>query len=534
MVRAIRNRAILLTFAVLAAGLAISLIFSAVQTTTIRGKVYTPHGDLATSGTITAVLSHSASVADANNYGVVAGRYTATIDPNGEAIGLVLVPNDALTPLGTSYTVTFSVQTPRATSWTQVWSVTTLPDPIDIGAVTRLDTPSGLDRMVIRQTHVDRVRNPNALDFLNCTVDPNGNAAEVTCSASDPNVVRGPASSVSGSIATYADTTGKVISDPNILASRLVQAASTFGAANRLILASANDRTTKTIATAPTVDANGRFFIPAQGIGLAVADSNTATGLLITDTVTRPLGNRIAYANSVGTQFLKLRGATGSEFLLLGQMGAANNARFDGTGFSAGVSSTGTGTPRFSVGVPPALGSPVFSTGNEELFLVNDMDRYAAWAPAFAFHSTVNGSRIVVSTTGGLDIKGELRVGEESPVLTGSVNDWVSGYGATVIRVSSDGAYNITGLVPTPENYGSDVNYRARQIVNIINVGAYNITLKHENSGSVNWFRFLCNGSAGGDIILAPNDAAWAYYDANPPETGERESDAWRWRVFKR
>ena len=79
----------------------------------------------------------------------VLGRYSGTIAADGTVTGLNLVPNDVITPAGTYYTVTITVRTPvqlQSTS-TEQWSITTSPDPINIGAVQRLETIPALQSL---------------------------------------------------------------------------------------------------------------------------------------------------------------------------------------------------------------------------------------------------------------------------------------------------------------------------------------------------------------------------------------------------
>ena len=140
--------------------------FAAPDTTTIRGTIYLPGGATpATAGSISAALSASASADDGGTPAVVAGRVSATITPrhcsvttatlcaaDGDCPGgetcinvtIALVPNDAMTPTGTYYTVSYSVTSPTAAQWTEKWTITTAPDPIAIGSVTRVDTPPGM------------------------------------------------------------------------------------------------------------------------------------------------------------------------------------------------------------------------------------------------------------------------------------------------------------------------------------------------------------------------------------------------------
>ena len=133
----------LLSLAVVLA-LSASLALAAIETTTIQGRLYLPSGGWVTSGTITAVLSSPGTMLDGASYVRVGGRFVGSVDPNGYVSGLVLAPNDAIDPNGTYYLVSMTIRAPIQASWTELWSVATNPDPVDIGAVTRLGVPSGL------------------------------------------------------------------------------------------------------------------------------------------------------------------------------------------------------------------------------------------------------------------------------------------------------------------------------------------------------------------------------------------------------
>lgn len=80
-------------------------------------------------------------------------------------------------------------------------------------------------------------------------------------------------------------------------------------------------------------------------------------------------------------------------------------------------------------------------------------------------------------------------------------------------RWSSSTAVNITGMTRFQQD---------GQVHLIVNIGANNITLKHQDTNSAAANRFLC--STGADIVLAPDQAADAVYDSN----------TLRWRIFKR
>ena len=80
---------------------------------------------------------------------------------------------------------------------------------------------------------------------------------------------------------------------------------------------------------------------------------------------------------------------------------------------------------------------------------------------------------------------------------------------ADIVRLSSDAARNVTGA-----NAAATQPYK-----HLINVGAFNITLQHQNAGSLAENRFIC--FTGADIILQPDDTITVWYDATTA----------RWRV---
>lgn len=93
--------------------------------------------------------------------------------------------------------------------------------------------------------------------------------------------------------------------------------------------------------------------------------------------------------------------------------------------------------------------------------------------------------------------------------ITGDQNDYNPGVGE-IVRLSSDAARSITGFVSGASG--------GRRIW--VNVGAFNITLKHQDAASAAANRLLCQGGA--DIVLPANFAAAAWYD----------STTQRWRVY--
>ncbi len=121
------------------------LAFGAVETTTIQGKVILANGAAATGGRIEATLSQVGTAPDTTTAAsqVVGGRVTGTIASNGD-VTLVLVPNDVLSPAGTFYDVRISTTGPTRATWSEKWTVDASPDPVDIGAIARIEVPPGI------------------------------------------------------------------------------------------------------------------------------------------------------------------------------------------------------------------------------------------------------------------------------------------------------------------------------------------------------------------------------------------------------
>lgn len=116
---------------------------AAVETTTITETVFLPEGLQATGGKITCQISDAGTVDDAGTSQRVGGRMETSIASNG-TVNFTLIPNDAITPSGTYYTCTIKTTGPKRSSWTEKWSITTSPDPIDIGDITRLEFAPGI------------------------------------------------------------------------------------------------------------------------------------------------------------------------------------------------------------------------------------------------------------------------------------------------------------------------------------------------------------------------------------------------------
>jgi len=111
----------------------------AIPLVSITGKVLLPNGT-AVAGTIEASLSQAGSVLDGAVSQQVAALATGTIGSDG-TVTLSLVPNDAITPSGTSYRV--RLRFGSAVVY-EIWQLASTPSPIDVGAVPRLDEIPGV------------------------------------------------------------------------------------------------------------------------------------------------------------------------------------------------------------------------------------------------------------------------------------------------------------------------------------------------------------------------------------------------------
>lgn len=132
------------TVPVLAALLLGGAALAAVETTTVQGTVYLPDGiTTATAGVVRATLSAPCSADDGTGLVRVAMRADGDIDSSG-GVNFDLVPNDVCVPSDTYYRVEYRVTAPIWATWTEKWSVATSPDPVYIGAVTRLEVAPGI------------------------------------------------------------------------------------------------------------------------------------------------------------------------------------------------------------------------------------------------------------------------------------------------------------------------------------------------------------------------------------------------------
>lgn len=115
----------------------------------ITGKVLTPDGEAPSAGSLSIRLSQPGSAVDAatgKSERVISELRIALGADGSLPAGFDLVPNDAIVPSGTHYHVTYTLDTSvgRAKPVTEKWQLASSPNPIDIGAVPRLDVVPGV------------------------------------------------------------------------------------------------------------------------------------------------------------------------------------------------------------------------------------------------------------------------------------------------------------------------------------------------------------------------------------------------------
>ncbi len=119
----------------------------AIPTVQVTGSVVDPDAIGVTGGMITLTLSQSGSALDGAISRRVAASATWTLDATGNLpASALLVPNDAITPSGTAYSVRFNITLANGTrsTWTEIWQLASTPSPINIGAVPRLNVIPGV------------------------------------------------------------------------------------------------------------------------------------------------------------------------------------------------------------------------------------------------------------------------------------------------------------------------------------------------------------------------------------------------------
>lgn len=96
----------------------------------------------------------------------------------------------------------------------------------------------------------------------------------------------------------------------------------------------------------------------------------------------------------------------------------------------------------------------------------------------------------------------QVNLDEASSTLTATTNDLSLSYGASVLRLDSDAARTLTGIV---HESGFE------RWLMVYNAGNYVITLSDEDSGSTAAYRF--HTTSGENYKLAVDECVWLYYD---------------------
>lgn len=191
----------------------------------------------------------------------------------------------------------------------------------------------------------------------------------------------------------------------------------------------------------------------------------------------------VRYSTSAGeTQFSTRIIAPGFRSTIAGTLG---NAAY---GWTSQVHSSGPGTG-------------LFHETNRLGLQFDSLDK-AYWGVVnHNYVGTTFASTIAVSGQSNLGSGSILFSGVASPAqITSNQNDYAAATG-TVNRISSDAARDITGMT---------AGVTTGHIKFLINVGAFNITLKEDNAGSSAANRF----TQGADVVMTPGDIVICIYDA--------------------
>lgn len=119
------------------------------------------------------------------------------------------------------------------------------------------------------------------------------------------------------------------------------------------------------------------------------------------------------------------------------------------------------------------------------------------------FDFIVADSGITVSGVDVLVSGDNITRGNHASLGSGSYNNWIPTVTAEVVRVTTTGDLDITGLIST----------YARGQLTMTNFGSYEITLKQDNASSDAANRFY--NVPQGDLILQPGDTATFTYDSS-------------------
>lgn len=218
--------------------------------------------------------------------------------------------------------------------------------------------------------------------------------------------------------------------------------------------------------------------------------------------------------------------ATSFPLVYLNETGATSSSTLNTGGTVIGINANTTsgnfvdfmqdGTSKFSVNKFGAvvIGSSlsVFSTLQAGMFIANGcyLSGGGAWPSTWLVYGTGDSSK-----------GGTFAFPPRTPAqLTSNQNNYNPLAGASetspkYIRLSTDASRDVTGLVFT-------VATQSGQEHVIINVGSFDLVLKHESASSTAANRFTC--STGADITLTAGQSADFWYDSTTS----------RWRVTKR
>jgi len=227
-------------------------------------------------------------------------------------------------------------------------------------------------------------------------------------------------------------------------------------------------------------------------IGGTSAAAATFTNLTATGTVTLPAGS--VSASSLGLADGKILIGDGTNHAAAQTLGG-DIALSNNTG-NVNVNSVQTGA---GSSIATAINSSGANAINGDNITHN----------ATLEHATSNQLGINLAnanTWTGTQTMGGMKVSSNAVAqLTANQNDWALSASNSYFFISADAARNVTGIAPgaTPDG---------RMIV-LVNVGAFAITLKNANAGSLAANRFNFVGGVDGDLIIAPNGTVTLIYD---------------------
>jgi hypothetical protein len=271
-------------------------------------------------------------------------------------------------------------------------------------------------------------------------------------------------------------------------------------------------------ATAPTAGASAQAGVNASLIASAATAGTTNAGAAAGGSalVTAGAASRLTSGNGIGGDVILTPGAG---------IGTGRNGQVlvgvNGTGLAPAYSFSGdnsTGLYLLVTGYLAAtsLGATSWVASTSVLRLRSTV--LVGWSsgdPASVTEDaglTRAGAKVVGVSGSTASVGGTLRSIPLTPAqITADQNNYNPGV-AWFYRLSTDASRNVTGL---------SIAQVDGQMIRIVNVGSFNIVLKHQDVGSTAANRFLCNGAA--DITLAADEEAAGWYDGTTA----------RWRVRK-